>query len=115
MRLLIAQGPGYYGVNIRLIHETNAGVVKTAMLNLGGVKINPSDDKLVDVSLNMREEEEGVTTLILTHTLGNGEEVSTGFDTGWWAEGETAIEFVIRDARSIREAQMKAAGRRSSK
>lgn len=84
MRYLIAQGPGYYGVNIQPIEDVAAGMAVERYLleHGGGVHI---DGNQAIVGLH---EADG-TSLILTPAD------MPGFDTGWWEEGEQALMKVL--------------------
>jgi hypothetical protein len=83
MRYLIAQGPGFYGVNIRQVpddFEPKCGEGWTVVT--GGSEPQP-----VWVATF------GQTSVILTPTVEDN--ASSGFDTGWWKEGEAALDAVM--------------------
>ncbi len=91
MRLLIAQGPGYYGVNARMITEITARKIAAVV---GKPLPIEASDAMIWMTVNA---EGNATTLVVTALLeGN---TSAGFDTGWWEEGEKELDEIIREAR----------------
>jgi hypothetical protein len=89
---MIAQGPGFYGVNIRLISNDKAQEVVERALELKW--------ELVSVQATTPEEINGTlvnigapdgTTVIITPPVKGPSSASNGFDTGWWDQGEAAI------------------------
>ena len=83
MRLLIAQGPGFYGVNIRMINEATY----ERLLSKFEWTQQVGDGEFDSVHTMIDE-----TMLVMTQDIEPHEKFSIGFDSGWWTEGEQAIE-----------------------
>lgn len=105
MRYLIAQGPGYYGVNIRQIDEaTYERLLGKDEYAWSSSVADPTDlTNGVHCAWQDPEINGGNTTMLFMtqevtreapHT-GNVKP-STGFDTGWWDEGERALDEVLK-------------------
>lgn len=113
VRLLIAQGPAYYGINVRLIDEATYERL-LAKTEFGWRPDAPSDEGEFDAVIGafpdplpnwpgapLRYE---LTTLIMTAPIAelgfitndNTVSASVGFDTGWWNEGEKALDEVLK-------------------
>lgn len=89
MRLLIAQGPGFYGVNIRIIDEETYERL-LAKYDWKPEEVGGAEFDSVGVGL------ENGTTLVITQDIEPHEKFSVGFDTGWWDEGEDAIKEALK-------------------
>ena len=103
MRLLIAQGPGFYGVNIRIIDEA------TYERLLAKYEWKPEDTidnsnfdsvhtivPASDPDRKFIDDPGGPTMLVMTQDIEPHEQFSVGFDSGWWEEGERAIEEALK-------------------
>ena len=77
MRYLIAQGPAYYGVNMRHLTDEQAEKVEAEMLKWSSVEKTANGE--------VRINSENNTTIVLTAPG------MDGFDTGWWDEGEQVL------------------------
>lgn len=100
MGLLIAQGPGYYGVNIRLIDEaTYERLLAKDEYRWTSDDPNSGD---FDCVMGSTGDDRDKTILIMTRSFeaieryGAITSESAGFDTGWWEQGEAAIEEVLK-------------------
>ncbi len=89
MRLLIAQGPGYYGVNIRILSDEEGAAVEKVL----DVEHTVPPDYPI---MNFASSSCG-TSLILTGKIDIHQ--SNGFDTGWWSEGEAALNALMDEVR----------------
>lgn len=95
MRYLIAQGPGYYGVNIRKVNEEDVKAIMHAMADH-----NMMAEKIMDNTVDYTCQMDDGTCLILTKPVhdepGTTVREAAGFDTGWWDEGNAAIAKVLK-------------------
>ena len=100
MRLLIAQGPGYYGVNIRAIDEaTYERLLAKDEYAWEGDNADGSCDGMTAVMAQVNGTTMVMTEHISEFSAADGpqfENHSVGFDTGWWEQGEAAIEEVLK-------------------
>jgi hypothetical protein len=81
MKYLIAQGPGYYGVNIREISDRQAADLVKQEGWAPADQVEGADYVHIKVC--------GDGTCLIV--AGQGKR-SAGFDTGWWDEGEKALD-----------------------
>lgn len=86
MRLLIAQGPGYHGVNIRILSDEEAAAIEPYM------DTTASDANPIT---HLNSSEDGIMVMLTKKVDIN---TSAGFDTGLWAEGEAAINRMVETA-----------------
>lgn len=85
MKLLIVQGPGYYGVNIRVITEEQASKM---MIDLDGEACYDFE------GVEFWQNDDGAMVFICD--LPKTPDVSTGFNTGWMVEGEALIDRLLK-------------------
>lgn len=93
MRLLIAQGPGFYGVNVRMITEATYERLLAKDEYSWTSEGDPAEGRGNEGA--MLAMTENGTSLIMTESFDPGTETG-GFDTGWWVEGQLAIEEVLK-------------------
>lgn len=97
MRLLIAQGPGYYGVNVRVIDEaTYERLLAKEEYRWMADDLTSGDFDCVMGLLESTDDTNGKTILIMTRDFEEMQNHSAGFDTGWWSEGEKALDEALK-------------------
>lgn len=86
MKMLIVQGPGYYGVNIRLIMDERAVEIGERLLEFTPMSLDGTGPMLAQ-----NEADGTIVILADAPTV----ESSTGFDTGWWKQGEEMLTALV--------------------